>query len=108
MADVFESTRRYERWLGGEIPIVAADLERKHERMGEAKAFKFFRATYYRWLERGLDVAPELDGPPVVAVGDLHVENFGTWRDARGRLAWGVNDFDESEELPYTLDLARL
>jgi hypothetical protein len=41
-------------------------------------------------------------------VGDLHVENFGTWRDAEGRLVWGVNDFDESEELPYTSDLARL
>jgi len=32
----------------------------------------------------------------VLAVGDLHVENFGTWRDAEGRLIWGVNDFDES------------
>ena len=34
--------------------------------------------------------------------------NFGTWRDAEGRLVWGVNDFDESERLPYTYDLARL
>jgi len=36
----------------------------------------------------------------VLAVGDLHVENFGTWRDAEGRLIWGVNDFDEAWRLP--------
>jgi hypothetical protein len=105
--NIVESTRSYERWLERQIDAVPADLDRKHERMRE-DAFVFFRATYFRWLERLADVAPELDGPPVACVGDLHVENFGTWRDAEGRLVWGVNDFDESEELPYTLDLARL
>jgi uncharacterized protein (DUF2252 family) len=44
----------------------------------------------------------------VLAVGDLHIENFGTWRDAEGRLIWGVNDFDETAVLPYTQDLVRL
>jgi hypothetical protein len=43
-----------------------------------------------------------------LAVGDLHVENFGTWRDVEGRLVWGINDFDEVATLPYTLDLVRL
>jgi hypothetical protein len=38
----------------------------------------------------------------------LHVENFGTWRDAEGRLIWGVNDFDESYPLSYANDLVRL
>jgi len=38
----------------------------------------------------------------------LHIENFGTWRDAEGRLAWGINDFDEAHALPYTNDLLRL
>jgi uncharacterized protein (DUF2252 family) len=46
--------------------------------------------------------------PVVLAVGDLHVENFGTWRDSEGRLIWGVNDFDEATSLPYTQDLIRL
>ena len=41
-------------------------------------------------------------------MGDLHVENFGTWRDVEGRLVWGVNDFDEVYRLPFTLDLIRL
>jgi hypothetical protein len=104
---IVDSTSRYERWLGEQIAIVADDLEYKHERMGE-DAFTCFRGTYYRWLERVLELAPDLDGPRVGCVGDLHVENFGSWRDAEGRQVWGVNDFDESEELPYTFDLARL
>jgi hypothetical protein len=36
------------------------------------------------------------------------VENYGTWRDAEGRLVWGINDFDEVFPLPYTVDLVRL
>jgi Ser/Thr protein kinase RdoA (MazF antagonist) len=44
----------------------------------------------------------------VLAVGDLHVENYGSWRDTEGRLVWGINDFDEAYPLPYTVDLVRL
>jgi uncharacterized protein DUF2252 len=32
--------------------------------------------------------------PQVLAVGDLHVGCFGTWRDREGRLCWGIDDFD--------------
>lgn len=44
----------------------------------------------------------------MLAVGDLHVENFGTWRDGEGRLVWGVNDFDETHFMSYANDLVRL
>src|SRR6476659_3577887 len=57
------------------------------------------------WRERAGELA---DAPNVLAVGDLHFENFGTWRDAEGRLIWGVNDFDEAYPLPFTIDLVRL
>jgi hypothetical protein len=36
------------------------------------------------------------------------VNSFGTWRDAEGRLGWGVDDFDEAYPLPYANDLVRL
>jgi hypothetical protein len=98
----------YERWLATHLRILRADLQRKHAAMAEA-AFPFMRATYFRWAERWPVVCSGLtDAPAVLAVGDLHVENFGTWRDAEGRLIWGVNDFDEAWPLPYTSDLARL
>lgn len=102
-----DATEAYESWLGRQIELVPKDLERKHKRMRESP-FVFLRASHYLWLQRIDELAPELEAPRVGCIGDLHVENFGTWRDAEGRLVWGVNDFDESEQLPYTFDLARL
>ena len=106
--DVRESTRGYEIWLARTVPLVRADLDLKHRLMA-ADAFSFQRATFYRWAQLWPEICGELaDAPAVLAVGDLHVENFGTWRDAEGRLIWGINDFDETVTLPYTQDLVRL
>jgi hypothetical protein len=108
--DVAADTAAYEKWLGDFFPLHRPDLEYKHAQMSDpADAFPFFRGTYYLWAKRWSAVCPdEADAPRVLAVGDLHVENFGTWRDADARLCWGVNDFDEADELPYTNDLVRL
>ncbi len=90
------------------MPLLAADLKLKHRRMAES-SFGFLRATFYRWAQLWPKICPELAAAPrVLGVGDLHVENFGTWRDGEGRLVWGVNDFDEACTLPYTNDLVRL
>src|SRR6266851_8519288 len=105
---IVEATARYEAWLAERIPLVKADLELKHRAMS-AGIFPFLRATFYRWAPRWRALAGDAaEAPAVLAVGDLHVENFGTWRDAEGRLVWGVNDFDEAAALPYTNDLVRL
>ena len=67
------------------------------------------RGTYYRFLQQFEHLLPDLArAAPAVVVGDLHVENYGTWRDRDGRLAWGINDLDEVDVLPYTVDLVRL
>ena len=107
---IVEATRAYEAWLARRLgnAFVRKDLQRKHARMAKGP-FPFLRATYYRWAEEILKICPDLAGaPPVVAVGDIHLENFGTWRDNDGRLIWGINDFDEAAEMPYALDLVRL
>jgi uncharacterized protein DUF2252 len=71
--------------------------------------FIFLRGTIYRWAQVWPRVCPDLHkAPRVLAVGDLHVESFGTWRDLAGRLVWGIDDFDEAFYLPYTQDLIRL
>jgi hypothetical protein len=106
--DILEATQKYERWLARWVPLLRADLDLKHRLMA-ADVFSFLRATFYRWAQLWPEVCAELAGAPaVLAVGDLHVENFGTWRDAEGRLIWGVNDFDEVVTLPYAQDLVRL
>jgi hypothetical protein len=106
--DIREATDRFEGWLRKRIPVVEADLAFKHRQMA-ADPFLFFRATYYRWAQVWPKLCPGLDRTPVVrAVGDLHIENFGTWRDREGRLIWGVNDFDEAHPLPFANDLVRV
>lgn len=106
--NILKATRKFESWMGLHTPIVSSDLKLKHERMAESE-FSFFRATFYRWVQMWPEVCGELQrAPRVLAVGDLHVENFGTWRDSDGRLVWGVNDFDETNDFPYLIDLVRL
>jgi hypothetical protein len=105
---IAKATRAYETWLGRHIRLLPADLQKKHQSMA-LDVFPFLRATFYRWMQLWPKVcADEAGAPHVLAVGDLHVENFGTWRDIEGRLAWGINDFDEAYELAYTIDLVRL
>jgi uncharacterized protein DUF2252 len=103
-----EATLSYERWMARRSPVIRADLELKHELMHH-DAFRFLRGTFYRWQQLWPRICHDAThAPAVVAVGDLHVENFGTWRDLEGRLIWGVNDVDEAAKLPYTNDVIRL
>ena len=98
----------YEAWLATQCNVVGKDLAEKHERMKDSP-FMFLRATYFRWAKKIVTLCPELaDAPAVLSIGDLHLENFGTWRDADGRFVWGVNDFDEAAVMPYVFDLVRL
>jgi Uncharacterized protein conserved in bacteria (DUF2252) len=105
---IHQATRSYEDWMRSRANIIESQLRSKHEQMRE-DLFSFFRATYYRWAQVWSGECADLcAAPKVLAVGDLHVDSFGTWRDAEGRLCWGVDDFDESYPLPYTNDLLRL
>ena len=120
---VHEITGDYEAWMRDRLPFVLEKhLDYKHAEMvgrhgtGDGKrdtdsAFRFLRATFYLWAYRFRERLPHLAEdavPRVLGVGDIHLENFGTWRDAEGRLVWGVNDVNEAAVLPCTNDLVRL
>src|SRR5664280_3334487 len=78
--NIQEATSHYEQWLGEHIDLIQSDITRKHQQMALA-VFPFLRASYYRWAQTWQDACPELtDAPVVLSVGDLHIENFGTWR----------------------------
>jgi hypothetical protein len=104
--DIIEATQSYEAWLGHRVALYAPDLDFKHDAMDNS-LFGFLRATYYRWLQHYPRLCPGR-GPSVLSVGDLHLENFGTWRDAEARLVWGIDDFDEAQPCRYDADLVRL
>jgi hypothetical protein len=108
--NIHESTAAFEAWLRDQLSdrggCDGEALLGKHADMKKEGAHAFLRGTFYRWAELWKDVTD--GGSNVAAAGDTHVENFGTWRDEEGRLVWGVNDFDEACELPWTSDLVRL
>jgi len=108
--NIVESTRFYEAWLADQTDLQKKRLDKKHEQMAFGP-FSFLRATFYSWVQRWRKECKELDEREedvLIAVGDLHLENFGIWRDSRGRLVWGVVDFDEACQMPLTIDLVRL
>ena len=106
--NILKATRNYERWLSSHLKLDQDHILKKHLNMAR-DPFIFLRATFYRWAQIYPQVCPELqDAPKILSVGDLHIENFGTWRDEEGRLIWGINDFDEAYPLPYPNDLVRL
>ena len=102
------ATASFEAWMRTCTEVVPSDLRLKHEQMKQ-DPFLFLRGTFYRWAQQWPSVCADVcDAPRVLSVGDLHVNSFGTWRDAEGRLCWGVDDFDEAYPLPYSNDLVRL
>jgi hypothetical protein len=106
--NIESATATYEAWMRSCATVLQSDLRLKHEEM-KGSAFGFLRGSFYRWAQLWPFVCADLCGAPkVLAVGDLHVNSFGTWRDAEGRLCWGVDDFDEAYPLAYTNDLVRL
>ncbi|TCM15354.1 uncharacterized protein DUF2252 [Novosphingobium sp. PhB165] len=110
MTGIEASAHAFEQWQRTRLgPLfVEKDLERKHNKMRKG-VFPFLRATYWRWSEIVFDMLPHWrDASQVLAIGDTHLENFGTWRDAEGRLVWGANDFDDACVMPWSLDLVRL
>jgi hypothetical protein len=108
MTSIKQDLVAYEKWLGEQCDVVAADLDLKHRRMRKS-GFDFLRATYFRWALTIETLCRRLaSAPQVLCIGDIHIENYGTWRDADARLVWGINDFDEAAVMPYTFDLLRL
>jgi len=90
------------------LSVVA--LRRKLDALASG-TFTFLRGTFH------LMAADLLQGrvpgwaplaPVGLAVGDLHLENFGTYRGASGALCFDVNDFDDVGLGPLDLDLKRL
>ena len=106
--NIHQSTSSYEKWVASHISVDRNALAFKHRQMALG-LFPFLRATFYRWMQIWRETVDEVGrAPRLLAVGDLHIENFGTWRDIEGRLIWGINDFDEVYAMPYTVDLVRL
>nr|WP_295078632.1 DUF2252 family protein [uncultured Roseateles sp.] len=79
-------------------------LQLKYQRM-RADPFAFFRGSchlFYAQLPPGLPAAPL-----AWACGDLHLENFGSYKGDTRLVYFDLNDFDEAALAPASWDLLR-
>ena len=83
-------------------------LVRKYKAMAR-DPFVFFRGSAHLFWEDWAARGAGLDDAPLVwCCGDLHLENFGSYRADNRLVYFDVNDFDEGALAPATRDVSRL
>jgi uncharacterized protein (DUF2252 family) len=96
-------TERIVRFNENKLPRM---LPLKYRLMRE-NAFRFFRGTCHLFYE-DLAGAGFPAGPPGWICGDLHLENFGSYRSDNNQVYFDLNDFDEAILAPVTWEVGRL
>ena len=70
--------------------------------------FSFYRGTCHLFYEDFPKTSPLNAAPPVWICGDLHLENFGSYKGDNRLVYFDMNDFDEAVLAPCTWDIVRL
>ena len=69
---------------------------------------RFFRGTNHLFVEHISKEIVLKNAPFIWACGDMHLENFGSYKSANRLVYFDVNDFDEAAVVPCTIDLVKL
>ena len=88
MSNLYDRLTAYNRGLLREM------LPMKYEAMAE-NAFRFYRGTCHLFYEDLVVADPLPFSPQVWICGDLHLENFGSYKGDNKLLYFDLNDFDE-------------
>ncbi len=72
-----------------------------------AEPFAFFRGTNHLYAA-SLGTEVGLDAPLAYVCGDLHIENFGSFKGDNGLVYFDLNDFDDALVAPFTVDTVRM
>ncbi len=70
--------------------------------------FPFFRGTCHLFYQDWPRRSPLNEAPSAWLCGDLHLENFGTYKGDNRLEYFDLNDFDEAVLAPCTWDVTRL
>lgn len=101
MSSIAERIRQFN---SGRLPVYTA---MKYESMAE-NPFRFLRGTCHLFYE-DLHKSDALPQYPLTWVsGDLHLENFGTYKGDNRLVYFDLNDFDEGLLAPATWEIARM
>nr|WP_068889453.1 DUF2252 family protein [Pedobacter panaciterrae] len=88
-------------------PLLPDMVQLKYKAMKE-NAFRFFRGTCHLFYE-DISQAKAFPASPIVWIcGDLHLENFGSYKGSNRLVYFDLNDFDESMLAPLNWELARV
>ena len=82
-------------------------LQLKFQKM-RVDAFSFLRGTCHLFYSRLAEIKLIKSAPIVWVCGDLHLENFGSYKGGNRLAYFDVNDFDEAALAPASWDLVRL
>ncbi|MBS1783239.1 MAG: DUF2252 family protein [Bacteroidetes bacterium] len=82
-------------------------LSRKYQMMAQ-NPFVFFRGSQPLFYDDLLKDALSITSPNSWLCGDMHVENFGSYKGSNGLVYFDLNDFDEAVLAPVHLDMVRL
>lgn len=81
-------------------------LRLKYEAL-RSGAFRFLRGTCHLFYEDWPKRSPLNSAPHTWISGDLHLENFGSYKGDDRIIYFDINDFDEAVLAPCTFELAR-
>ncbi|HOL64508.1 MAG TPA: DUF2252 family protein, partial [Accumulibacter sp.] len=72
-----------------------------------ADVFVFLRGTCHLFYRRLPEVPVLQQAPLTWLCGDLHLQNFGSYKDQNRDVRFDINDYDEAALAPCTWDLVR-
>jgi uncharacterized protein (DUF2252 family) len=96
-----------ERLIEFNKPLLPEMVQLKYEAMAE-NAFRFFRGTCHLFYEDLAAAKPLPLSPLAWICGDLHLENFGSFRGQNGLVYFDLNDFDEGLLAPAAYEVVRM
>lgn len=96
-----------ERILAFNEGLLPDMLKVKYEALTENE-FRFYRGTCHLFYEDLAHEASFPESPLTWICGDLHLENFGSYKAQNRLVYFDLNDFDESALAPAAWELARL
>jgi uncharacterized protein (DUF2252 family) len=101
MSEIYDRLTEFNAGLLPEI------VQLKYEAMAE-NAFRFFRGTCHLFYHDLAAAEPLPLSPLAWICGDLHIENFGSYKGDNKLVYFDLNDFDEALLAPASYETVRL
>jgi len=96
-----------ERLIAFNKHLLPEMVQLKYEAMAQ-NAFRFYRGTCHLFYEDLSNAAPLPLSPVTWICGDLHIENYGSYKGDNKLVYFDMNDFDEALLAPAAYELARM